>query len=91
MLDASIVNSIVAPYDLEVTERGLKVKSVKFEFGTVNLETIYEMMFIHNLSRDAALLKISKLLNEAKTGLTAIIKADNLTEKVSKVKKTRKL
>lgn len=90
MLDAPIVNSILAPYDLELTTGGLRTKSMKFAYGTVGMEAIYEMMFIHNLSRDEALIKISKLLNTATKGLKSIIVADSILPKDQKPRKTKK-
>jgi len=89
MLDAAIVNSIIAPYDLELTEKGLKVKSAKYEFGTVGLMAIYELMFIHELSRDAALTQISKLLNNGKPE-HEVKKPDPLPLRKEKVKLTKK-
>ena len=65
MLTPQIVNSILAPYDLELTDGGMRVKSMKYEFGTVGMEAIYEGMFLHNLSRDKALTDIAMLLNTA--------------------------
>lgn len=59
------VNAILAPHRLELTDGGVRVKSMDFEFGTVGMEAIYEMMFLHDVSRDQALKDIAMLLNVA--------------------------
>lgn len=59
------VNAILAPYRLELTDNGVRVKSMDFEFGTVGVESIYEMMFLHGVSREQALQDVAMLLNVA--------------------------
>lgn len=66
MLPIDKVEAILSPYGLELTENGTRVKSKKFEFGTVSIEIIYEMMFIHDVPRDQALKDIAMLLNVSK-------------------------
>lgn len=64
-MPVSDVNAILAPHRLELTDGGMRVKSMDFEFGTVGIEAVYEMMFLHNVSRDQALIDIAMLLNVA--------------------------
>lgn len=59
------VDAILAPHRLELTDNGTRVKSMDFEFGTVGIEAIYEMMFLHEVPREQALKDIAMLLNTA--------------------------
>ena len=63
MLPVQQVDAILAPHRLELTDGGARVKSMDFEFGTVGVESIYEMMFLHEVPREQALKDISMLLN----------------------------
>lgn len=65
MLPTEAVNTILAPFRLELIDNGTRVKSMDHEFGTVGIEAIYEMMFIHNVPRQQALEDVSLLLNVA--------------------------
>lgn len=67
MLPNDKVDAILAPYKLQLTDGGTRVKSTEIEFGTVGIEAIYEMMFLHEVSRDQALKDVSALLNSMKT------------------------
>ncbi len=63
MLPVDQVNTILAPHRLELTDNGTRVKSMDFEFGTVGMEAVYEMMFLHEVPREDALKDIAMLLN----------------------------
>jgi hypothetical protein len=63
MLPVERVDAILAPHRLELTDGGVRVKSMDFEFGTVGVEAIYEMMFLHEIPREEALKDIAMLLN----------------------------
>ena len=63
MLPIERVDAILAPHRLELADGGVRVKSMDFEFGTVGIESIYEMMFIHDVPREKALEDIAMLLN----------------------------
>ena len=66
MLPIEKVDAILAPYKLQLTDGGTRVKSTEIEFGTVGIEAIYEMMFLHQVPRDQALQDVSTLLNVMK-------------------------
>lgn len=66
MLPIEKVDAILAPYKLQLTDGGTRVKSTEVEFGTVGIEAIYEMMFLHQVPRNQALQDISSLLNVVK-------------------------
>jgi len=59
------VNTILAPYRLELTDNGTRIRSMDFEFGTVGIEAVYEMMFLHQVTREQALQDVAMLLNTA--------------------------
>lgn len=63
MLPIEPVNTILAPYRLELTDNGTRVKSMDHEFGTVGIEAVYEMMFLHDVPRQQALEDIALVLN----------------------------
>lgn len=65
MLPVDAVNKLLTPHGLVLTDGGTRVKSTQFEFGTVGMEAIYEMMFLHDVSREQALKDIAMLLNVA--------------------------
>jgi hypothetical protein len=65
MLPVHEVNAILAPHRLVLIDGGTRVKSMDFEFGTVGIEAVYEMMFLHDVSREQALKDIAMLLNVA--------------------------
>lgn len=63
MLPTEAVNTILAPFRLELTDNGARVKSMDHEFGTVGIEAVYEMMFLHDVPRQQALEDIALVLN----------------------------
>ena len=66
MLPIDKVDAILAPHKLQLTDGGTRVKSTEIEFGTVGIEAVYEMMFLHNVPREQALQDVSSLLNVLK-------------------------
>lgn len=66
MLPKEQVTALIAPYGLELVDNGTRIRSTQFEFGTLSIETIYEMMFLHNVPRDQALKDVALLLNVGK-------------------------
>ena len=62
MFNDAVLRPILAPYGLKAEKA--KIVSCEQEFGSVGIDAVYELMFLHDMSRHSALTEIAKLLNE---------------------------
>jgi hypothetical protein len=77
MITENMINVVVAPFGL-ICKEG-RLHNIDGRDGSVAIDSIYEMMFLHNVTRKTALTQIAGLLEAVVTPTKTKKKDDSTT------------